>query len=227
LAAAAPKAFVDLAGKPLARWALDNVLACGHVGHVVLVAPAEHLSAARALVAESERDVVDVVVGGRDRRQSVAHGMALLRPDDGVVLVHDAARCLAPPELFDAVIHAVRGGHGAVVPGLPVLDTVKQVGVDGHVVATPDRAGLRAVQTPQGFLREVLEHAHALAAQAATRGEPVDVTDDAGLVEATGAPVLVIQGHLRAMKVTTAQDLATMRSWLAESGGAEPSPDPA
>ncbi len=140
-----------------------------------------------------------MVAGGAERTDSVAAGLAALRAGDGIVLVHDAARALAPAALFSRLIHEVRSGHPAVVPGLPVTDTIKQVDRRGVVVATPDRAFLRAVQTPQAFLREVLEHAHATGAAA---------TDDAALVEAVGGHVRVVDGEPLAFKITTADDLA-------------------
>ena len=138
-------------------------------------------------------------------RSSVAAGLAALRSDDGIVLVHDAARCLAPPDLFARVIHAVRAGHPTVVPGLAMTDTVKVVDAQGRVLATPDRESLRRVQTPQGFLREVLEHAHASGASA---------TDDAGLVEQIGGHVRVVDGDPLALKVTSASDLAVATALL-------------
>ncbi len=112
--------------------------------------------------------------------------------------MHDAARCLTPVAVFERVIAAVRGGAPAVVPGMPVVDTVKQVDARGRVVATPDRSTLRAVQTPQAFDRDVLERAHALSSEA---------TDDAALVERLGEPVLVVPGDPAALKVTTPADL--------------------
>ncbi len=153
-----------------------------------------------------------MVPGGADRTASVRRGLAHLTDNDGVVLVHDAARCLTPPSLFGAVVTAIRQGHGAVVPGLPVVDTVKQIDDAGKVVATLDRASLRAIQTPQGFVREVLVHAHSLATD-------TDATDDAGLVEASGAPVLVIPGDPLAEKITTARDLAAAELTVASLTG--------
>ncbi len=141
---------------------------------------------------------VTVVAGGAERTQSGSAGLAALRDDVDIVLVHDAARCLAPPALFDRLVAAVRAGAEAVVPGLPVADTVKQVDTDGVVVATPERSSLRAVQTPQAFRRSVLTRAHASGAEA---------TDDAALVERLGGRVLVIDGDDLAFKVTTAADL--------------------
>ena len=201
-----PKAFVALGGRSLLEHAVERALGAPEVSHVVIVAPVSHLREAGALASRSARPAdVDVVAGGAERTDSVAAGLRALRPDDGIVLVHDAARCLAPSSLFSRLVHEVRSGHPAVVPGLPVADTIKQVDAQGLVVATPDRAALRAVQTPQAFLREVLEHAHSSGAQA---------TDDAALVEAAGGHVRVVDGDRLAFKVTTPDDLATARRHL-------------
>ena len=198
-----PKAFALLCGEPLLAHALRGVLGCADVGHVVIVAPGSHLGQVRDLAGQDPR--IDVVAGGADRSASVEAGLAALRPDDGIVLVHDAARCLAPADLFARVIHAVREGHSAVVPGLPVTDTVKVVDAQGLVLATPDRESLRGIQTPQGFLREVLERAYAGGASA---------TDDAGLVEQSGGHVHVVDGDRRALKITSAADLAVATALL-------------
>ena len=155
-----------------------------------------------------------VVPGGAERSDSVALGLAALPAEVGLVLVHDAARALTPPEVFDRVVGALRSGHAAVTPALPVVDTVKQVQVDPSggetVVGTVDRSTLRAVQTPQGFLRETLERAHAEVEHA--------VTDDAGMVEALGGQVHVVPGSPRAMKITTPHDLEVAAAWLADEG---------
>ncbi len=211
LGAGTPKAFALLCGEPLLAHALRGVLGCAQVGHVIVVAPASHLLQADRVAGDDPR--VQVVAGGADRVASVKAGLAALHPDDGIVLVHDAARCLAPADLFARVIHAVRAGHPAVVPGLALTDTVKVVDAEGRVRATPDRESLRGIQTPQGFLREVLEHAHANGGNA---------TDDAGLVERIGGRVLVVDGDPRAFKVTSALDLA-MAAALAQG---HPRPQP-
>jgi 2-C-methyl-D-erythritol 4-phosphate cytidylyltransferase len=195
-------------GATLLEHALRRVLTASEVSHVVIVAPASHLEEAGAITSRSARPAdVDVVAGGSERSASVAAGLAALRRDDGIVLVHDAARALAPAELVSRLVHEVRSGHPAVVPGLPVTDTIKQVDADGVVVATPDRAALRAVQTPQAFLREVLQHAHASGAEA---------TDDAALVEAAGGHVRVVPGDALAFKVTTPDDLALVERHLTQ-----------
>jgi 2-C-methyl-D-erythritol 4-phosphate cytidylyltransferase len=203
LGAGAPKAFAPLCGEPLLAHALRGVLGCPEVGHVIIVAPGSHVQQARDVAGQDPR--LDVVAGGADRSASVAAGIAVLHQDDGIVLVHDAARCLAPADLFARVIHAVRAGHPTVVPGLAVTDTVKVVDRQGRVMATPDRETLRGIQTPQGFLREVLEHAHAGGGYA---------TDDAGLVERMGGHVQVVDGDPRALKVTSALDLAVATALL-------------
>lgn len=117
------------------------------------------------------------------------------------MLVHDAARAFTPASVISAVVAAVSAGAPAVVPVLPVTDTVKRVDSAGVVVATPDRADLRIVQTPQGFLVDVLCRAYDAYPDDAT-------TDDAGLVERLGVPVATIPGHPHAMKITTPFDLA-------------------
>jgi 2-C-methyl-D-erythritol 4-phosphate cytidylyltransferase len=210
LGAGAPKAFAPLCGEPLLAHALRGVFGCPEVGHVIIVAPPSHIQQARDVAGQDPR--VDVVAGGSDRSASVAAGIAALHQDDGIVLVHDAARCLAPADLFARVIHAVRAGHPTVVPGLAVTDTVKVVDLQGRVMATPDRQTLRGIQTPQGFLREVLEHAHASGGYA---------TDDAGLVERIGGHVRVVEGDPRALKVTTALDLAVATALLQNGTHAE------
>jgi 2-C-methyl-D-erythritol 4-phosphate cytidylyltransferase len=138
------------------------------------------------------------VTGGATRVESVRAALEVVPDSFEVVLVHDAARCLVPLEVVAAVIDAVRAGAPAVVPGLPVVDTIRELSEEGGS-RTIDRARLRAVQTPQGFPVEVLRRAHAA-------GDP-QATDDAGMVEALGLPVTLVAGHPRAFKVTTALDL--------------------
>lgn len=216
---ALPKALVPVAGAPLVVHAARALLAArgadgSRVVHLVVTAPAQHRAdLLRALQGVGTGDArVDVVVGGRTRQESVAAGLAALGDDVDVVLVHDAARAFATPDLVARVIDAVRAGHDAVVPGLAVVDTVKRVG-DPHgdagwpVVETVPRAQLRAVQTPQGFRRDVLVRAHA--AGAARAGDEATATsDDAGLVEDAGAAVWVVAGEEAAAKITTPRDVA-------------------
>ncbi|HWI33928.1 MAG TPA: 2-C-methyl-D-erythritol 4-phosphate cytidylyltransferase [Lapillicoccus sp.] len=208
-----PKAFVMLSGRTLLARSVAAALGCPGVACVVVVAPSSYLAEAEREAIGSAGATVRVVPGGVERHDSVAAGLAALPRDVDVVLVHDAARATTPSSLFAAVAAAVAAGAPAVVPGLPVADTIKQVDETGTVVETLPRATLRAVQTPQGFRRDVLERAHA----ARLSGS---VTDDAALVEALGLPVLVIPGDPLAHKITTPADLDRVVG-LVDSGGAD------
>jgi 2-C-methyl-D-erythritol 4-phosphate cytidylyltransferase len=206
----APKALRLLGGAPLLLHAVRSMAAAGTVDLVVVAAPPGEVDGVWSLLPlDGLRAELRVVEGGATRRLSVARALAALDGDVDVVLVHDAARPLAPPELAEAVARAVRGGSDAVVPALPVPDTIKRVDDTDHVVETVPRAALRAVQTPQGFRRSVLERAHA----AATGDD--EATDDAGLVEALGVRVRVLPGSDDAAKVTRPGDLLRAESLLA------------
>ena len=204
LGAGVPKALLPLAGQPLLVHAVRGALSSRVVDVVVVAAPADRVAEVRGLLA-AEVTELRVVSGGDDRRESVARALAELPPEVDAVLVHDAARCLTPPAVFAAVAAALAGGAAAVVPAVPVADTVKQV-AHGVVVGTPDRDTLRAVQTPQGFRRDVLERAHAT--------EPGAATDDAGLVERLGFEVRVVAGHEEAFKITRSLDLVLAEAIL-------------
>ncbi|WP_199176280.1 IspD/TarI family cytidylyltransferase [Actinomyces qiguomingii] len=226
-----PKALVDLCGETLLHRAARGLLAAGVIDHITITAPAAAVGRFTAEVCDlADAGRIGVVAGSPASRQaSVALGLAAAlqaRPEAEVVLVHDAARALTPPDLTRRVVAAVRAGYHAVVPGLPVVDTVKEVAV-GEVVAastpgsstgpeanrvelvvgTPDRARLRAVQTPQGFTRRTLEEAHRRGTLRA-EDESLAARDDAALVEAMGGEVAVVAGDPLALKVTTPLDLA-------------------
>lgn len=212
----APKALRALGGVPMLVLAVNGIATSRGVDLVVVAAPPDDLQGVRNLLADHSLDVphlgraaATVVAGGEHRRHSVAAALAALPPDVDVVLVHDAARPLVPASLVTAVIAAVRAGAPAVVPGMPVTDTVKRVDDRLAVRETLERSLLRAVQTPQGFRRDVLAAAHA--------GVDADhpATDDAGLVEAAGVPVTVIPGDEEAFKVTRPLDLLLAEAVLA------------
>jgi 2-C-methyl-D-erythritol 4-phosphate cytidylyltransferase len=184
------------------------------VSLVVVVAPPDGAGEVKSLLdahALPERTDFVVVHGGETRQESVKLGLDALPPDFDIVLVHDAARPLVPVDTVDAVIDAVRDGAPAVVPALPLADTVKEVepapGEPEPVVATPVRARLRAVQTPQGFDRATLIRAHDTVTE--------DVTDDASMVEQLGLTVVVVPGHEEAFKVTRPLDLVLAEAVLA------------
>ena len=263
LGAGGPKALVEIGGRSLLRRAAQGLADSGVVDHLVVTAPGEHVERFAAELAGLAGAGVGIrVVAGSSasRQASVALGLkAALEacPRAAVVLVHDAARALTPPETVRRVVAAVRAGHAAVVPALAVTDTVKEVAPVGPagpapagpdagpapagpgavaaapptaradvevVVGTPDRSRLRAVQTPQGFAVAALVRAHELGA-ARGADEALAASDDAGLVEAAGGRVVVVEGDPLALKVTTPLDLALAE--LLAAGPAHLSPEPA
>lgn len=229
LGAGAPKALRVLGGTPMLVHAVRAMTRARAVSLVVVVAPADGAGGVRNLMDEHSLSDVVVVPGGETRQDSVRLGIAALPDDIGTVLVHDAARPLVPVDTVDAVAAAVRDGAPAVVPALPVPDTVKQIkppdrpGDPEPVVGTPDRSLLRAVQTPQGFARHTLAEAHARFARGAnpgggpggTNSGGEGATDDAGLVERLGVRVVLVPGHEEAFKVTRPLDLVLAEAVLA------------
>lgn len=172
------------------------------VDELVLVVPADQVAAVESELSvgsELSSPTIRVVAGGASRQESVACGLAVLSEAVQQVLIHDAARPLVPSEVISAVLAALADGAEAVVPVLPVLDTIRQLDDAGQSIGTVDRERLRRVQTPQGFQAAVLRSAHAEAT-----GE---VTDDAALVEALGRPVRTVPGAEAAFKITTPHDL--------------------
>ncbi|MDT4974462.1 MAG: 2-C-methyl-D-erythritol 4-phosphate cytidylyltransferase [Pseudonocardiales bacterium] len=196
LGAGVPKAFCEVAGQTLLEHAAARFVAHPDVHDLVVVAPPSLVESAAALVPTAA-----VVAGGRTRQESVERGLAALPDDVDAVLVHDVARPFVPAEVISRVVAALSGGAEAVIPVLPVVDTVKRVDESDVVVETLDRTSLRAVQTPQGFRRAVLVAAHAAAGGSA-------VTDDAALVEAFGVRVVVVEGADELFKITRPWDLA-------------------
>ncbi|MGA5303341.1 2-C-methyl-D-erythritol 4-phosphate cytidylyltransferase [Nucisporomicrobium flavum] len=200
----APKALRLLAGEPLLVHAVRRVAAAPSVRMIVVAAPAAEVDAVRELLAPVAPVVV--VAGGAERQDSVAAMLAAVPTTVGIVLVHDAARALTPPELVESVAAAVRDGSPAVIPVLPVVDTVKEVGPGETVLGTVDRSVLRSVQTPQGFRHDVLAAAHRAGLDAHT--------DDAGMVEKTGTPVVCVPGSEFALKITRPLDLVIAEALL-------------
>ncbi len=191
----AQKQFLMLGGRSIAARSID---ACRSVAdHVVLVVPAERLHG--DLPDDLEADLV--VAGGATRAQSVRAGLAAVPSDVDIIVVHDAARPLASAELFHAAVAAVRDGADAAICATPVTDTIKRVERSlgrTFVKETLDRDALVAVQTPQAFNARVLRSAH---------GGGGEATDDAALVEALGHTVVIVEGNVANVKITTPDDL--------------------
>jgi 2-C-methyl-D-erythritol 4-phosphate cytidylyltransferase len=217
LGAGVPKAFVTLGAKTMLEHAVAGLLASGVIDRVVVAAPAERVAETVGLLgagtngagtsgAATSGSLVSVVEGGTERGDSVRRALAAVG-DAGFILVHDAARPFTPLDQIRRVVAALRDGMRAVIPVLPVVDTIKAVDANGVVLGTPERAGLRAVQTPQGFEAALLRRAY-------QQSGGLTVTDDASMVENLGVPVHTVAGDALAFKITTALDLRLAQAVL-------------
>ena len=206
LGGATPKALRQINGKTLLEHSIRAMIAAREVTTVVIAAPNESVWDVEDIVSQVAANVpISVVVGGVSRTDSVRNAAREIT-DAEIVLVHDAARPFVPAEVVSRVIAAVRSGAPAVVPAVPVTDTIKHVDAAGRVVHTVERDELRAAQTPQGFTKAALD-------QALADHESV-ATDEAGLLEELGVPVLVVAGHSESMKVTRPFDLVVAEAIL-------------
>jgi len=194
-----PKALVQIAGKTLIEHAVNRMAPIA--SQIIVAAPTGFEDEFRKLLG----DEITVVTGGITRTESVKAALKHIDATNDFVLVHDAARALAPTSLAMRVIDSLRAGEKAVVPGIAVTDTIKRIDKDNYVTKTPTRSKLRAIQTPQGFKRKVLIAAHK---------SKDEMSDDAGLVEERGVSVKVISGEPQALKITTPDDLALALKYL-------------
>lgn len=185
--------------------AVDGLLESGVVDAVVVAVPPGRTDEAKLILGRK----ATIVAGGADRTETVSLALSSVRSglvgEPSFVLVHDAARPLTPPSVIVRVVEALRAGAAGVVPALPLSDTIKAVDANGVVLGTPERAGLRAAQTPQGFATDLLVRAYQRAGTAA-------FTDDASLVEHVGGQVQVVDGDPLAFKITTQLDLLLARA---------------
>jgi 2-C-methyl-D-erythritol 4-phosphate cytidylyltransferase len=207
-----PKAFREVGGESLLVHAVRGLLAATAadlVCCVVAVPPGAEEAVGKELEPYAGNARLLVVPGGAERPDSVRAALEVV-PVDGIdcILVHDAARAFVPVDVIERVVSAVRGGAPAVVPVVPVTDTIKRVAPSGEVLETPDRSTLVAVQTPQGFEPGVLRRAHAT--------DVVGATDDAMLCERLGVTVTTVEGSPDAFKVTRPQDLLLAEALLVE-----------
>lgn len=200
-----PKAFANLAGRPLLAESLERLEACAWIEALVVVAPAEWEEPSILLAEElGVGKVHAVVTGGATRADSVRAGVVEVPEGAAALVVHDAARPLLSDEVVERVVTAIGEAWDGAVPALPLADTVKLAEGEA-VVATVDRSDLVAVQTPQAFLAGSLRRALA--------GDE-DATDCAGLVEAAGGRVRLVEGDRRLVKVTTQADLDFVETLL-------------
>ena len=211
------KALVRLAGRAMLAHAVEAMEANQCTVAVVVVSHPDALDATAKLLAdEGLAKVTALVAGGPTRQASVAAGLRALPPGPGYVVVHDAARPLVAPGAVDRMLELLlEAGLAGVVPGVPVIDTIRRVDDAQRSTGIVDREQLRSMQTPQLFVREVLERAYRLA-----RRDGVQATDEAALVELAGHQVQVVPGDPENLKVTTPLDLAIAETLLARRRGA-------
>lgn len=203
-----PKAFVSVAGVPMLQHALRALADWTRWDSVVLVVPEGYEAPARALA--TGMDSVHVTVGGETRGDSVQQGLAALPVGTSYVLIHDAARALMPPEVFDRVLDTLESGAKGVIPHVPVVDTLVAVGESSSTQGGVNRDELGSVQTPQGFEVEALVQAYASTTQ--------EFTDDAAVLRSAGHEVLGVEGHPRGFKITYPDDLLRAESLLGSNG---------
>jgi 2-C-methyl-D-erythritol 4-phosphate cytidylyltransferase len=201
-----PKAFARLGGRPLLAESLERLEESGWIDAIVIAAPPDWEEPS-ILVAEeiAATKVSSAVTGGESRSESVRLALEEVPAEAAVVLVHDAARPLLSEEVIERVLAPLSEGWDGVVPAVPLADTVKRVEGD-RVVETLSRDDLVAVQTPQAFLADTLRRA--------VSGDVSTATDCASLVEAAGGRIKWVEGDPRLLKVTDADDLALVESWL-------------
>jgi 2-C-methyl-D-erythritol 4-phosphate cytidylyltransferase/2-C-methyl-D-erythritol 2,4-cyclodiphosphate synthase len=215
LGAERPKQYLPCAGKPLLAHTLEALTAAWPFSAVTVAIRGEdrglYDEALTHLTPDAAAALGPPAIGGATRQESVLAGLeALASAAPDIVLIHDAARPFPARELVARAVRAAEA-HGAAAPGTPLSDTVKQVDAEGRVLATPPRAGLRAVQTPQAFRFALILEAHR---RAAAEGV-AELTDDVAVAEWAGAPAYVFEGDPGNAKVTTMQDLRAAEARLA------------
>lgn len=221
------KLLLPVAGRPVLAWTLQATFSCEAIHWVGIVGQPEDREAIEAILATVQQSVppgqapaptVRWIEGGQTRQQSVCRGLAALPADAEGVLIHDGARCLVGADLLRRCVEALQGAmvEGAgVIAATRVTDTIKQVDARGTIENTPDRQGLWAAQTPQGFPVDLLRRAHD---HATARGW--SVTDDAALFERMGIPVRVLEAPASNIKLTTPFDLIVAEAILGSVAGA-------
>ncbi|MCD6485766.1 MAG: 2-C-methyl-D-erythritol 4-phosphate cytidylyltransferase [Syntrophobacterales bacterium] len=209
-----PKQFLSLDGIPVLARTLSRFEKAVSVTRIVLVVPEEDVDYAKDEIVDRHQifKVEHIQAGGKTRQDSVGKGLEMVDDEDDIVIVHDGVRPFLPEELIDLSIReAVRSG--AVVPVIPLTDTVKQIGEAGIIKDTPDRNDLRLAQTPQAFRREIILEAYRNAFREGFYG-----TDDAFLVERMGVPVKTIPGSRDNIKITTPEDIILGKFLLRKIG---------
>jgi 2-C-methyl-D-erythritol 4-phosphate cytidylyltransferase len=198
------KQYLDLDGTPVLLRAVGAFTYHSAIAQVIVVLPAEDAANPPGWLTALD---VTITAGGAERGDSVWNGLACVRDDVDVVLIHDGARPLVRPDVIDRVLAA--SAEGGAIAAVPVTDTIKSVDADGRITGTPDRAALWQAQTPQGFPRQRLMDAYRRA-----RDEGVAATDDAAVYERYAGVVRVVPGAPDNIKVTRPGDLEVAEALL-------------
>jgi 2-C-methyl-D-erythritol 4-phosphate cytidylyltransferase len=205
-----PKAFVKICGRTMLSYSLATVRQISSIGEVVITVPQGFENAARTEVAAAGLGIpVKIAVGGIERKDSVRIALELTSADSDLVVVHDAARPLATPAIFESCLAAATR-VGAAIAAIPVSDTLKRVDNNSAIVETIARATLWQAQTPQAFRRDLLVAAHQRAVH-----DKIIATDDADQVERTGTRVEVVEASTTNLKITTPSDLKIVEAIIA------------
>ncbi|TMG57362.1 MAG: 2-C-methyl-D-erythritol 4-phosphate cytidylyltransferase [Chloroflexi bacterium] len=200
------KVAADLGGQPVLAWSLAAAVAAAVFERIVVVTRTERLAAVEEIVRTRVPDAI--VVGGGDTRTASSWAALDAAPDADVIAIHDSARPFAPPSLFVRCVESARK-NGSAVAGLPLADTVRRADEAGTAIEELAREGLWSAQTPQAFRRELLERARQAAGDRS-------FADDAAAVRAAGAPVRMVLGEPRNLKITTIEDLGYARELVAK-----------
>jgi 2-C-methyl-D-erythritol 4-phosphate cytidylyltransferase len=207
------KTFLPVAGRPLVLRTLDRFFSTNSIEQVVLVVAEKDIRYSQELLQGdsnlSHRPWL-LQAGGESRQASVRHGLERLGSDCEIVAIHDGARPFVSAELIDRCVDEARRS-GAAVIGLPVRDTIKVVSEDHWVKTTPPRNSLWEIQTPQVFRKEIIVEAHRWG-----RGQAIEATDDAMLVEQMGQPVFLLEGERTNIKITVPEDFLLAEALLRE-----------
>jgi 2-C-methyl-D-erythritol 4-phosphate cytidylyltransferase len=207
-----PKAFIDLAGRPLLQWSLSAIALVDDFFEIVIAVPGGMEARARSIVRAADvRLPVKITPGGAERQDSVRIALGLTSAETEVAVVHDAARPFATSAMFGAVIAATSQYDGAIV-AIPLTDTLKRL-AGGAIAETIQRTNLYRAQTPQAFRRGILLQAHAAACDSGFVG-----TDDSDLVERIGGRVTTVEGSATNLKITTIADLKIARALAIDDG---------
>lgn len=197
------KLLLQVRSKPLIAWTLLAAEAASSISWIGIVSQSADWDDFKSIIADLKlKKTIALIPGGATRQESVYNGLQALPTNAGQVLIHDGARCLVTPNLFDACSDAILHCSG-LIAAVPVKDTIKVVDENGIITGTPERKQLWAAQTPQGFDVNLLKQCHAEGIR-----QGWEVTDDAALFEKCAMEVRIVPGEETNLKITTPQDLA-------------------